>query len=402
MKLLIVEDEPASRSQLRTLVEQMGFEVFVACNGAEALTIMHREDIRLVVTDWMMPVMDGATLCRIIRGMKTPGYVYVIFLTSRTNKADLIEGMKAGADDYLAKPCSADELQVRINAGIRVLTLERSLVEKNEVIRKDLEAAKELQRNFLPKRLPVLSNLEFAERFIPSTYVSGDIYNVFRLDETHFGFYQIDVMGHGVLSALFSLSIHLRLMRDLYPYGLLMVPAEDKPLCRINTPIEVARILNAESLLERFGSYFTMVYGTLDIGSGLLELYRAGHNPPLIFRADGSSACVVEGGPPIGLGVPMEDTDAVRIQLEPGDVLVVFSDGVNECRPRDDRGGVYGFERAREVLDRSLHLGLDPAFDRLIADLSGFRGGSEFDDDVSLMALRWKGPLTAAAGSPVC
>jgi len=397
VKLLIVEDDPNSMSLLRKLVEQMGFEIFAARNGAEALTILHREDIRLVVTDWMMPVMDGATLCRIIRGMKTPGYVYIIFLTGRTNKADLIDGMKAGADDYLAKPCNAEELQVRINAGIRVLKLEHSLVEKNEVIRKDLEAAKELQRSFLPKSLPVLSNLEFAERFIPSTYVSGDIYSVFRLDETNFGFYHIDVMGHGVLSALFSLSVHQRLLRDLYPYGLLKAPIDAEPCCRINSPIEVARILNTEKLLERFGSYFTMVYGTLNIGSGRMELYRAGHNPPLILRADGSSSCVAEGGPPIGLGIPMDDNDAVLIQLAPGDAFVVFSDGVNECRSHGDSGAVYGFERAREVLEKSLRLGLEAGLDRLIADLDRFHGGSEFEDDVSVMALRWKGSLPPGA-----
>ena len=299
--------------------------------------------------------------------------MYIIFLSARTDKKDLNDGMKAGADDNLAKPYNDDELRVRINAGIRVLTLEHSLVEKNEAIRKDLEAAKELQRSFLPRQLPVLSNLELAERFIPSTYVSGDIYSVFRLDETTFGFYHVDVMGHGVLSALFSLNVHQRLMRDLYPYGLLKVPVEAGAICRINPPFEVARILNAERLLERFGSYFTMVYGTLDIGSGAMELYRAGHNTPLILRADGSSSRITAGGPPIGLGIPMESADAVRIRLAPGDAF---------------------FERAREVLERSLHLGLDPALDRLIADLSRFRGGSEFDDDVSVMALRWKGALS--------
>ena len=391
MKILIVEDDPTSMMLLKKRFEKMDFEVFTAKNGAEALHTLHREDIRLVVTDWMMPEIDGATLCRIIRSLKTPGYVYIIFLTARANKEDLIEGLKAGADDYLAKPFNADELQVRISAGVRILKLEHALVEKNEIIRRDLEAAKQLQKSFLPKKVPILSNLEFAERFVPSAYVSGDIYGIFRLDERHFGFYHVDVMGHGVLAALFSLHIHQRLSHDLSPYGLLKVPIAGEPFYRINPPAEVIRILNQEHLLEQYGSYFTMLYGTLDIVSGRLSLYRAGHNYPLIIPAGGVARYVTEGGPPVGLGIPMSIDDALEIQLAPGDSFVVFSDGINECRSGQDHELEYGFDRAREILANCRPLSLDESFDRLMSDVSAFNGGSEFADDVSIMGLRWKG-----------
>ena len=395
MKILVVDDSPASRELLQQGVAELGLEVFVASNGAEALSVLHREDIRLVVTDWMMPVMDGATLCRLVRTMELPGYVYLILLTARTNTEDIVAGMKAGADDYLTKPFEKDELVMRIRAGIRVLNLERTLLEKNTLIRRDLESAKKLQKSFLPRKTIALPGLEFVERLIPSAYVSGDIYSVFRLDERRIGFYHVDVMGHGVLAALFSVQIHQRLNHDLCPYGLLKTTVAAEPFYRINPPVDVARALNEENLLESLSSYFTMLYGVIDVTTGRLSYYRAGHNLPLLVRAAGGERYLEEGGAPIGLGIPVDEADAAEVDLAPGDCFVVFSDGVSECGRLGAEEEEYGFCRAKNILAAGPGLSLEGRVDRLIGDLTYFRGGSEFADDVSIIALRWLGPPVA-------
>ena len=389
MKVLVVDDDPDFIRVISRRIEKYGHEVFTAVNGMEALDILHNSDVRLVITDWEMQGMDGAALCREIRMSDFCGYVYIIFLTSRRNKEDLVDGIEAGADDYLTKPFHEGELRSRIKAGARILDLEQRLNERNEIIQKDLEAARDLQQSFLPANYPKVPNVEFAGRFLPSSYVSGDIYNIFRLDEDHIGLYHVDVMGHGVLSALFSVSINQRMSHDLSPYGLIKVPGDAEPYYKINSPLNVVMTLNENSLLDECGSYYTMVYAILNIHTGVVSMCRAGHNLPLIISADGDSRYVDGGGPPIGLGIPFQGDEGQKIQLSPGDSFIIFSDGINECGSSNERNAEYGLQRASDVLLKHVEKGLENAFDTLIADLDEFRGTKEISDDISIIGLTW-------------
>ncbi|MDB5348321.1 MAG: rpfG 1 [Schlesneria sp.] len=124
MKILIVDDDMISRELLRSVLEESGFTVFMAENGAEAIEIYERERIRFVITDWEMPEMSGIDLCRHIRRRSLHGYVYLILLTGRGKSREIVEGMSAGADDFIVKPFNGPELLVRIRAGERILSLE--------------------------------------------------------------------------------------------------------------------------------------------------------------------------------------------------------------------------------------------------------------------------------------
>lgn len=104
-------------------------------NGQKALELFNDRFFPIVLTDWMMPEMDGLELCRAIRKNTYPGYVFIILLTAKDSKDDIIRGLGAGADDYLTKPFSHAELIARLNTGKRVLELERSLKDANEEIR---------------------------------------------------------------------------------------------------------------------------------------------------------------------------------------------------------------------------------------------------------------------------
>jgi sigma-B regulation protein RsbU (phosphoserine phosphatase) len=113
------------------LLRKWGHQVIEAADGKTAWEILERDPIPLVVSDWMMPEMTGLDLCRKIRASGGPNYTYFILCTSRGEKEDLIEGMDAGADDFLVKPINKEELRVRVRAGQRVLDLERSLEDRN-------------------------------------------------------------------------------------------------------------------------------------------------------------------------------------------------------------------------------------------------------------------------------
>jgi len=136
VKILIADDSIVSRHLLEATLRKWGYEVTVACDGAEALQILEREDApALIILDWMMPGMTGLEVCQKIRARGTEPYIYILLLTSKSQKEDLIEGMDAGADDYITKPFDQNELQVRLRAGTRLVDLQAQLLSAREALR---------------------------------------------------------------------------------------------------------------------------------------------------------------------------------------------------------------------------------------------------------------------------
>jgi CheY-like chemotaxis protein len=124
MKVLIAEDDLASRIMLQSVLSKWGYDVTSASDGEEAWNVLQRTDApQLVVLDWMMPGMDGLALCRKLRAQDRADPLYILLLTSRGEPNDIVRGLEAGADDYVAKPYDNEELRARIGAGQRVLEL---------------------------------------------------------------------------------------------------------------------------------------------------------------------------------------------------------------------------------------------------------------------------------------
>ncbi len=133
--ILLAEDDPVSRKLLELNLSKAGFNVVSVANGLAAIEKFKEQFFPIIVTDWEMPEMDGPELVRTVRQANAQGYVYIILLTSRDSKADKVSGLESGADDYLTKPFNPLELRARLNTGIRILNLERSLKKANEEIR---------------------------------------------------------------------------------------------------------------------------------------------------------------------------------------------------------------------------------------------------------------------------
>lgn len=127
MKILVVEDNRLTRRMLQRYLEELGYEVLGAGDGPEALELVARHRVRLVLTDWEMPGMSGIELVQRIRAGHDGAYKYLIFLTAREGKSDLVAGIGAGADDYIRKPFDKDELAVRVRAGQRIVELQERL-----------------------------------------------------------------------------------------------------------------------------------------------------------------------------------------------------------------------------------------------------------------------------------
>jgi DNA-binding response OmpR family regulator len=124
MKIMIVDDDAVSRRMLQGLLTKQGYGVLVASNGREAWEIYRQENISLVITDWIMPELDGLRLCQMIRAMGRQRYTYIILITIMTGKGSYLEGIEAGADDFLSKPYDPDVLRARLHVAKRLLDLQ--------------------------------------------------------------------------------------------------------------------------------------------------------------------------------------------------------------------------------------------------------------------------------------
>lgn len=136
MPVLVADDSPVSRRILEASLKKWGYDVMSVPNGSQAWEVLQRDDApRLAILDWMMPGLSGPEVCGLVRQQRKRYYTYIILLTSRHEKEDLIAGMEAGADDYLVKPFDSSELKVRLGPGRRIVELQTKLLEAQELLR---------------------------------------------------------------------------------------------------------------------------------------------------------------------------------------------------------------------------------------------------------------------------
>ena len=136
MKILVAEDDLVTRRMLEAYLVKWGYEVVMVADGQQAWQILQQENApRLALLDWMMPEMDGMSICREARRLNLQPYIYLILLTARKYQEDVIAGLEAGADEYLTKPFDPYELKARLRAGARIVELQDSLIQAREALR---------------------------------------------------------------------------------------------------------------------------------------------------------------------------------------------------------------------------------------------------------------------------
>ena len=259
---------------------------------------------------------------------------------------------------------------------------QRELTEKQRRLNEDLEAAAGIQKSLLPHKLPESDRIAFASEFHPCALVGGDIFNVVELDEHHLGMYMIDVSGHGVQSALITVSLSQRLQPNA---GILVRMEGQTPV--INPPDRVLETLDLEYPLERFNSHFTMTYGILDCSNGVFVFSNAGHPSPLLLRGNGDLECLDRGGSIIGLGglVPFESG---KVVLSGGDKIVLYTDGITEHRNSD--GEFYGEERLISSFHKNLSEPIRGCLKGLLKDVMWFGRQNDPEDDISILGFEYR------------
>jgi sigma-B regulation protein RsbU (phosphoserine phosphatase) len=392
MRILIVDDEVTNRIILSRHLKKWKYDVVQAANGKEAWEILQQERINFVITDWMMPLMTGAELVNTIRQHGFSYYIYTILLTSQSSIEHLVQGMESGADDYVVKPFNEQELHARLRAGERILALEQKLAQKNadleeaySVISQDLEAASKMQMSLLPSANSTMAGYCFEWLFIPSKYVAGDILNFFKLDDDHICFYLLDVAGHGIPSAMLSVTLSKILTPNAREGDPMHHRIPSSPEYQIRKPSEVLRELNERFQTEHDAmQYFTIIYGVIDTRTGKVILSQAGHPSPLHVHDGAEVEVIGNGGFPVGM-LPDMEYDDYELVLKKGDRLVVYSDGISECA--NDKNELFGQDRIAQLIGKYRKFPLKDSVRMGEEFLRRWNGSDEYDDDVTLLAI---------------
>jgi sigma-B regulation protein RsbU (phosphoserine phosphatase) len=387
MKVLIAEDELVSRRLLQSYLERWGHEVVAARNGQEAWTLFQSGDFPVVISDWMMPEMDGLELIRRIRACARSGYVYAILVTSKSQTEDIIEGMEAGADDFVSKPFDRDELRVRLRAGQRVIELERALVNSLEDLgrarEREIETGARIQQMLLLGQLPrEPRSLRVAALTIPSQQIDGDFYDFVEHDGQRLDVVVGDVMGKGVPAALLGAAIKSHFLRALSH----LAASLDRG--KLPEPEDIVASVHAEVTKQFIGleTFATLCYARFDLGRGMVDFVDCGHTKTIHLRRRLGTSVMLQGdNVPLGFS-ERERYQQVSVPLDQGDVFFFYSDGVTEAK--NEAGEFFGTDRLVKLIETNGQLEPEELIDAVRQAVVAFSRCETFTDDLTCVAVK--------------
>jgi sigma-B regulation protein RsbU (phosphoserine phosphatase) len=326
----------------------------------------------------------------------------VIFISALTDELDKVKAFATGGLDYITKPFQMEELHARVETHLKLRRLQTELERANVQLAKansrmtrDLKAAAKIQETFLPRNLPRVSGSNFAWVYRPCDELAGDGLNIIPLDQRNIALYILDVSGHGVASALLSVTLSRLLSLPIDPSSILIRGADVSKGVEITPPAEVAAHLNRFFPFDSATTQFaTLLYGVLNTATGEFRYVSAGHPGPVHLPHDGVPVVLESEGSPIGLA---DDAYEERlIQLAAGDRLYLYSDGVPEAM--DANGKPFGEARLLAAIDQDRSKLLTDGVETLADSIARWRGSEKPQDDISILAVEFS--ATSGLGEP--
>ncbi|MBU1107959.1 MAG: serine/threonine-protein phosphatase [Candidatus Riflebacteria bacterium] len=254
---------------------------------------------------------------------------------------------------------------------LRYAEAEKRIRNLHEQLQEDLASASVIQKTLLPAAMPESDIMEAAWKFQPCDAVGGDIIALEALDKDHWGCYVLDVAGHGPRAAMVTVSVAQFL----------------KPSSGIDlyNPVRVMDALEKEFPFTRFGSFFTIIYGVVDLKKQSFSFCNAGHPFPALATPGGAAEFVEVNDHMLGLGFN-EPRNLVTLDLSSGRSLLLYSDGLTECVAPD--GSFYGEDRLLRTFSANCRLPVNEGAEAMFNDAVTFASGIKFKDDFTLLTLK--------------
>jgi serine phosphatase RsbU (regulator of sigma subunit)/anti-sigma regulatory factor (Ser/Thr protein kinase) len=387
LKILIADDDTVTTMALAGMLELEGHNVTAVDNGLTASEMIVGDGFQVLIADWVMPGMDGLSLCRFIRSHETDSYVYVMLLTGRSLADDRVSGLKAGADDFLTKPFDRAEILARLGVAERILKMEKELRDANRTIertrRYEIEIGSHIQRALLMAQPPnEPSAFTFAAMNIPSRQIDGDFFDFFNHEVEVVDVFIGDAMGKGVPAALVAAGAKSYLIRGFTK----LLDIRNKR----GLPSPVAIVQHAHDGLARefiaIGSFVTLCYLRLDANAGVATYVDCGHTKTVRWDSATKTASMLRGGNfPIGF-VDHEAYEEYKVPLAPGDLFCLYSDGVTEAA--SPSGELFGVDRLTSLVEA--HHREEPAkmLFRIREAVREHTRESSLDDDFTCVVVR--------------
>lgn len=388
--ILVVDDTPANLQVLAGMLKERGYKVRPVPNGKLALQAADRDPPDLILLDINMPEMNGYEVCAHLKADDELKGIPIIFISALTEPLDKVKAFAMGGVDYITKPFQMEELHARVETHLKLRHLQIELEETNAQLSKvntrmtrDLEAAAKIQETFLPCKSLDIPGVDFAWIYQPCDELAGDCLSIIPLGDSNVGIYILDVSGHGVASALLSVTLSRLLSVPSAPSSILTQNGEQGQF-ENTPPVEIATHLNRlfpfDTATEQLS---TMIYGILNPATGEFRYVSAGHPGPvhLPYRAD---PIILESeGFPIGLADEVYEERTVS--LKAGDRLYLYSDGVLEAM--NPAGDQFGDARLRDVIVRGRSESLQQNVETLLEEIMQWHGTGKPHDDISILAV---------------
>ena len=382
-KILSVDDENDLELLLtqyfRRKIRKGEYEFSFAHNGLEALTmLLKNKDYDIILSDINMPEMDGLTLLTKINEMQNPA-LKCIMVSAYGDMGNIRLAMNNGAFDFATKPIDLDDLSLTIEKAIEQISYIKTMQQEHsqlESIKGDLAIAREIQQAILPRIFPPFpenaEQLDIAALMNAAKDVGGDFYDFFRIDDQRIGFVVADVSGKGVPAAIF-MAVSRTLIRATGVRGV--------------SPAECISYSNELLAQESANSMFvTAFYGIYNLTTGQVTYTNAGHNPPYLMKADGTILQLPFSSDLVVGAIDDFKYSEETLQLEHGDTLLLYTDGVTEAINAGDEE--FGEQRLQAVLAQLTGNSSQDIIGRIKACVSDFAGEAEQSDDITLLAIK--------------
>jgi serine phosphatase RsbU (regulator of sigma subunit)/CheY-like chemotaxis protein len=453
VEILIVEDSAVQAVRLQYTLEDHGFQVLTARNGQEALASLRHHQPTLIISDIVMPGVDGYELCRQVKADEQLKEIPIILLTALSDLQDVVKALSNGADNFVTKPYTEEFLLSRIRhvlmnrelreqghggAGVEIffdnqryffsskpsqmvdlllstfenavqknleleeanqqlLTMQRTLKQQNlelerlnERLQSELLLARRIQQTLLPAAHPHWPGLDLAGSSTPAREVGGDFYAYHRFeasecrqpgDEHLLPKYAVavgDVSGKGMPAALL-MAASLTLFQA-------MIDPQDEP-ARLLARLDQALLPYTQTTRMNCALCYVEIIPTADGQPSRLCVANAGCVAPLLKPANGTVCWVEAGGMPLGVNFSKNfGYQEVALNLSPGDLLLLSSDGVIEAVNTD--GEMFGFERLEQAVKNGPATSAEAMLNHLKGEVAAFMGRTEPRDDITMVVVQ--------------